>query len=229
MELDDVEKELDDLERELHDVGTEKVIEPVPNQPVQQEESNQSSQSRPRNSAIQELKLMIAATEDPKFSIASPINWIQQIIKRKRKFFNKQLFKPHLDWIRFSFWKDLRQGYRRLCSTIHKPGTMRIRLINQPIPQLIKSYLTTASIRSKTQHTHNTKRKKMDVPQNLKNTNPTIQKVWDPGRVWIFKSKLLLYQNTGWPNLKRRKINLIKFKKKRRKKNLTIDIANCGL
>ncbi|PLW13898.1 hypothetical protein PCASD_19844 [Puccinia coronata f. sp. avenae] len=205
-ELDNMEMELDYVEMELHDVEMEKVIEPVPNQPVQQEESNQSSQSRPRNSTIQELKLTIAATEDPKFSITSPINWIQQIIKRKHKIFNKQLFKPHVDWIGFSFWKDLHQGYRRLFSKIQKPRTMRIRLISQPIPQLIKSYLTTASIRSKSQHTHNTKRTTMDVPQQLKNTDPSIQKLCDQGCLRFLKSRFLLHQNIGSPDFKRRKI-----------------------
>ncbi|PLW50117.1 hypothetical protein PCASD_01894 [Puccinia coronata f. sp. avenae] len=109
-ELDDVEMELDHMEMEVDRGDTEKAIEAVPNQPVQQEESNQSSQSKQINSTIQELKLTIEGAEDPRFSTKTPINWIQQIIKRKLKIFNKQLFKPHLDLIRFQFLKDLHQG-----------------------------------------------------------------------------------------------------------------------
>ncbi|PLW13516.1 hypothetical protein PCANC_18205 [Puccinia coronata f. sp. avenae] len=108
--LDDVEMELDHMEIEVDRGDTGKVTEAVPNQPVQQEESNQSSQSKQRNSTIQELKLTIEGAEDPRFSTKTPINWIQQIIKRKLKIFNKQLFKPHLDLIRFQFLKDLHQG-----------------------------------------------------------------------------------------------------------------------
>jgi hypothetical protein len=113
-------------EREL----TERFIEIVPKQPVQQEDSNQFGQ---KNSRIQELKLTIEAIEDPKFSTTTPINWIQQMIKRKCKIFNKKLFKPHLDLIRFCFQKNLRRGHRTLCSTSTKTGTKRIRLISQTI------------------------------------------------------------------------------------------------
>ena len=77
-ELDDVKTELEDMETELDNTETEQVLETVPNQPVQQEDSNQSNQSRQRNSTIQELQLTTAATKDPKFSTKTPINWIQQ-------------------------------------------------------------------------------------------------------------------------------------------------------
>ncbi|PLW16252.1 hypothetical protein PCANC_16859 [Puccinia coronata f. sp. avenae] len=113
-ERDDMEMELDHMEMEVDRGDTEKVIEAVPNQPVQQEESNQPSQSKQRNSTIQELKLTIEGAEDPRFSTKTPINWIQQIIKQKLKIFNKQLFKPHLNLIRFQFLKDLHQGLAKL-------------------------------------------------------------------------------------------------------------------
>jgi hypothetical protein len=185
------------------------------NQPVQQEDSNQSNQS---NSTIQELKLTLAATEDPKFSTKTLINWIQQIFKRKRKIFNKQLFKPHSDLSRFQFLKDLHWRYRRLFSTLKKTGEKMATSISQPIFQVTKSSLTTASSHSKIQNSQDNKRTKTDSPQHLKNTDPSIQKAWDPGRLWFLKSRLLLHHNIRWPNFKRRKINLMMFKHKRKKK-----------
>ncbi|PLW57470.1 hypothetical protein PCANC_02614 [Puccinia coronata f. sp. avenae] len=191
-DLDNMEPEPEDGEPELDNADPERFVERVPNQP-----------------------------EDPKFS-TSPSNWIQQIIKTKRKIFNKQLFKPHLDWERFQFLKDLRQGYRRLFSTIKRAVAKRARSISQTIPQLSKSTLIISSSQSSIQHTQNARRATTDSPQHLKNTNSTIQKVWDPGRLRFFKSRLPRHHNTGGPNSKTRKNNLIKFKKKRKKKNPTI-------
>jgi hypothetical protein len=180
--------------------STERFIEIKPKQPVQQEDSNQLVQI---NSRIEELQLTIAVIEDPKFSTTTPINWIQQIIKRKHKIFNKQLCKPHLDLIRFCFQKDLHRGNGKLCSTSTKPGTMGIRLISQPITQLGKSALTTTSCQSKIRHSQNNKITKTDSPQQLKNTDPSIPKRWDPGRLQFLKSRFWLHHNICWPNFKR--------------------------